>query len=584
LFFLAVTHRDLRTVIRGQDVSEVVLGDRRVTALGEGPLAALRVSDEGFTIIEAARPSPPGDEATVLSRAVFNRREGMLSVSRLTSGGRPIYYTLTAADEFLCSTHVSMLRRAGIALEENRKALPEFFVYGFVTPSASMFQGIGQVPYGGTLGLDLSRRPLVLNVSQPLELPVRTSRGGPTPADPGASETLDLLRIALSPLAGFGPDVAVLLSGGLDSSILTALGQRLLDISDTYSTGYSFEDAARNIEKDYALSAAEALGTRHGYHEEGGEAYLYGLLETIATVEEPLHSLQMVLMWLLLGRGLPGDKRVVICGQGADGVFGLGMHEAIFRSRQGSRLAWRVASGPTVALARRWARRSRRGEYALSRLETCWRQRVPLTDPRHLIWDLQRYGDPAWVRSYFGVSDHDLIANRLAALQPFADRDLLDLVSILDLAGDVGVVQAQWSKTGEAHGRGVLYPYTDQAVLAHVMSLPWAGKLAEPKAILRGVARQLGVPAFIVERPKSGFGLSPERWALRGGPLEPLVPLASRVVPETVIRQVQTADRRLSRIYWHLLNYAIWRRLVIEGQAVQALKDELALTAGGPRA
>ncbi len=574
MFMMAVTHRDVRAVVDGPTVGHVVSHGRHVTVFADGGLAKIGMSDDALAVQEG--PDAPGSAGeAVLSRVVFDRRQGSLTAARFTSGGRPIYYARTGDDEFFCSTHVSMLRRMGVPVRENVATVAEFFVYCFVTPPATLFSGINQLPYGGTLTLDLSAQASRLTVSNPLASSVSVNAPGPVALDRAEEQTLELLRAGLLRLAGAGPCVSMLLSGGLDSSILAVLGRDVLAVSETYSTGYPFEEEARNTERQYALSAATALGTTHRYHEPSGEAYLYGLLETIAAVEEPLHGLQTVLLGLLFRDGLPGGKSVVVCGQGADGLFGLDMHEAIFRSHQGSRVAWRVASPQAIAVARLWARFSKIGEYAVSRLDLCWRQSLPLEDPRHLIWDLQRYGDSRWVRSHFGVSDDAIIANRLNALEPFRGRDLLDLVSILDLAGDVAALQSLWSKVGESQGKMLVYPYTHEAVLRLALALPWPEKLAEKKGVLRGVARRLGVPEPIVTRPKSGFGLAASRWGRRGGIFEPLVPLACRVWPLEVIRGAQAGTEGLSHVYWNLLNHAIWKRLHIGGEPLDVLRDEL---------
>ncbi len=85
----------------------------------------------------------------------------------------------------------------------------------------------------------------------------------------------------------------------------------------------------------------------------------------------------------------------------------------------------------------------------------------------------------------------------------------------------------------------------------------------------------MGLPAFILERPKAHFGVAADRWAARGGVFEPLVSLAARVVGEATIRQVQVPKESLARVYWNLINYAIWHRLMVAGETVDHLIGEL---------
>jgi hypothetical protein len=105
-------------------------------------------------------------------------------------------------------------------------------------------------------------------------------------------------------------------------------------------------------------------------------------------------------------------------------------------------------------------------------------------------------------------------------------------------------------------------------------------KLAEPKGVLRGVARRIGVPEFIIGRPKADFSANARHWALPGGVLDPLVPLAAKVWDEKELRRLQAkyaADRSMPAAYTFLalLNYSMWKRLFVNREPLHALLDEL---------
>src|SRR5204863_5169851 len=100
-------------------------------------------------------------------------------------------------------------------------------------------------------------------------------------------------------------------------------------------------------------------------------------------------------------------------------------------------------------------------------------------------------------------------------------------------------------------------------------------KLREPKALMRGALRRLEVPEFIIERPKSSFGLNLGGWALKGGIFEALVPMAAKVLPEEDIRSLQSEEWPKASTFWAMLNYAIWKRLCVEGETLDSLQEEL---------
>ncbi|MBI4589014.1 MAG: hypothetical protein HY725_09260 [Candidatus Rokubacteria bacterium] len=572
MLFASITRRCSVSLPEGVRRADISLNSHHVTLAVDGRMGRLSVGDGELTAVEAAGAKEAGASEFELVRASVERATRTLRISRLTCGGRPLYYTVTQEGQFFCSTHVSMLRRVGVPLTENAAALPEFLVYCFVTPPETLFKGISQVPYGQTLVVALRGDTVVVRLSgasfgiaQPPPLP---DDGWDGPVSRTLMRTFELL-------SGSRDHVATLLSGGMDSSILTALASRVLGIRRTYSTSYPFEDPGQDVEEQYALSAAAALGVNHSHHRPTVAEYLHGLLDAIAAAEEPLHGLQTVLLGCLFRRGLEPDRTLVVCGQGADGLMGLPLHEAVRRARENAGLLRYLSFPPIPSGIRLLAAASGRGHHLLSRVRDLRRYRVAISDTNSVIWDLQRYGSEDWVRAHFGVAPGEIIANRLRALAGWAGRDLLDLISLLDLTGDIAAVQSLWSKIAESHGRTVVYPFTSPELIEYLLGVPWSVKLSAPKALAQGVARCLQIPDFIVSRPKSSFGVRASRWANPGGPFEPLVPLVAPAVPESLIREVQSPREDLARIYWNLLNYAIWRRLVVDGEPLDSLHAEL---------
>ncbi|MBI2524429.1 MAG: hypothetical protein HYV93_00440 [Candidatus Rokubacteria bacterium] len=579
MFLVAIGRRRLLPVIDGSRRLELVAGRWHVTALAAGPLA--HVDDTGTLLTVTERPlSRAGAAAPELAEVAFDPTRHRLDVRRQPRGGRLVYYTVTPDGDFLCATHVWLLRRAGIPIQERRTALPEFFVYCYVMAPATMFENIHQVPYGGSLRVDLDEGGLKVTASSGCDFLDRAVHREAVPdADLGRT-ALDFLSEAVRPLGATQGRVTTLLSGGVDSSLLARLADRLLGTRETYSTSYPFEDDASNAEKEYPITAATALGMCHRHHEPTTAEYLDAVLSAIAAVEQPLHGLQTPLLAALFTHGIAEGVSVLLCGEGADNYLGVQIHEEIFQGRRGLRVGRYLARRPIVHAFRLLSRLTWKAYAFRARLERWQALLRPVDDPEHPLWEDERYGDPAWARSYFGVASDVIIENRLRALRPFLDRDLLDVVSILALLGSTSAVQGLWSRLADATGRALVFPFTEATLMGYAFGIPWERKLASPKHLARLMSRQAGVPEFILDRPKSGFGIHARRWAMRGGPLEPLVPLAVKVVPESLIRAVQRPPDTTSRIYWNLLNYALWKRLVVDGEPLETLRGELADSVG----
>ena len=55
-----------------------------------------------------------------------------------------------------------------------------------------------------------------------------------------------------------------------------------------------------------------------------------------------------------------------------------------------------------------------------------------------------------------------------------------------------------------------------------------------------------------------------------------MVCLAEKVLDPGIIRQMRTLEPSQAMIFWSMINYALWKRLCIDGESLESLKEELA--------
>jgi asparagine synthase (glutamine-hydrolysing) len=545
---------------------------RHLTVVTDQRFSALFEREREYRVVETIDPIAPSPSELLRSEVTISRPAESVNISMAPTGGGTLYYLIDARGNFYCSTRISLLRDAGVAIRENRAVIPELFSYAYVTPPNTMYADVKRLLLGSRVSFGFkSGKPEI--VSEIIYLGKTTaSRGSASTPEAAAEATLQALADEVRKLRPLKGQVAVPLSGGTDSSILWALCNRGLGIRDSYSTGYSFEDPQRNREKEYALSAAKAFGAQHHFFETTTKDYLRAVVECIHVSEEPIH-MQAALFQRQYAAGMPPETRVLVSGQGADGINGFRLQAKLHAARQKISTRW-VAGKPDVALG--LARALRSAGIRSRQLDVATGEHLALADPDNTIWMHEKYGNESWAQEYFGTTREQTIQGRHELVKMFGEHDIYDRLALLYVYSDIAVAGAMWSKIAESHGRGILYPFTAFPVMDAALSIPWDVKLSELKKILREVARLLRVPEFIMSRPKSGLGIDPDRWAVKDGALEPLIPLVKGVFDIDVIRRLQKKPNRCNATtFWCILNYAIWRRLFIDGEPIETLLCEI---------
>jgi asparagine synthase (glutamine-hydrolysing) len=116
--------------------------------------------------------------------------------------------------------------------------------------------------------------------------------------------------------------VGVLLSGGLDSSLLVGLLSELGQSDlNTFSIGFESVDEEAGNEFEYSGLIADHFGTVHHKIEGSADAVLASMPECVKAMSEPMVSHDCIGFYLL-SKAVANHVKVVQSGQGADEVFG----------------------------------------------------------------------------------------------------------------------------------------------------------------------------------------------------------------------------------------------------------------------
>jgi asparagine synthase (glutamine-hydrolysing) len=252
--------------------------------------------------------------------AIRDRRAGRLFLARDRLGIKPLYYNLTDRYLRFASTPQALLAAGGVDTAIDPVALHHQFTLHAVVPAPhTLLTGVRKVPPATTLSFDSSgrvteRRYWSLSAQRPVEkMDEREWQDAIHASLRAAVEK----RISIADVK-----VGVLLSGGLDSSLLVGLlAEHGIGDLMTFSVGFEDQPEERGHEFEYSDAVAAHFGTRHHQFSIPNSQVLARLPEAVDAMAEPMVG-QDAVAFYLLAEQVSKTVKVVQSGQGADEVFG----------------------------------------------------------------------------------------------------------------------------------------------------------------------------------------------------------------------------------------------------------------------
>jgi asparagine synthase (glutamine-hydrolysing) len=258
--------------------------------------------------------------AGMFAFALYEHAPRRLLLARDRLGVKPLYLAQTRGSLRFASTLPALLAGGGIDTELDPVALHHYLSWhSVVPPPRTVLKGVQKLPPATTMLVDADGR-------QDSETYWRADFSRQDRyADWSASDwddaVLESLRTAVRRRMVADVPVGVLLSGGLDSSLIVALledsGQERLA---TFSIGFDDVGEREGNEFRYSDLIAEHFDTDHHRIHVATDRMLPALDGAIAAMSEPMVSHDAVAFYLL-SQEVSKSLKVVQSGQGADEVF-----------------------------------------------------------------------------------------------------------------------------------------------------------------------------------------------------------------------------------------------------------------------
>jgi len=396
--------------------------------------------------------------------AIHERDSGRLVLARDRFGIKPLYLNHTAAHLRFASTLPALLAGGGVDTSIDTTALHHYMSFhAVVPPPRTILNGVRKLPPATLRVVERDGSARDRHYWNP---PYTRS-----PADAGMSAqdwrdaVLACLRVAVDRRMIADVPVGVLLSGGVDSSLIVGLlaeaGQEHLQ---TFSVGFEEANGEKGDEFVYSDLIARHYDTGHHKIFVPSARLMESLPGTIGAMSEPMVSYDNVGFYLL-SKEVSRHVKVVQSGQGADEVFG-GYHwyPPLLQS-----------DDPVADYSRVFLDRDH--DTLMGQLDPQW----------HCPTDASR----AYVAAHFGHPNADTAVDK--ALRLDSSVMLVD-----DPVKRVDNMTMAW-------GLEARVPFLDHELVELAARIPPELKLKDGgKGVLKDVAR-LVVPHGVIDRPKGYF-------------------------------------------------------------------------------
>lgn len=456
-----------------------------------------------------ARWVDQGDEAlreltSDCAVVIFDHRQGDCHLFVDAFGLESLFYQVDPSGVTI-STDVLPLAVIHTAAVLNTSAMQDVFTLRFLSAQQSLWTGVKQVVAGSKISIDRGGRTTETKVKRydfaESQTPTQTAL-----ATDLIGERLD--RIFERRRAEGVDNVAVLLSGGVDSSVMAALAAR------TFKTCTAFTacvDGYDNLELERARTVADRLNIRHEVVRVSPDDVQRLFSPIVRAVQEPLRHYNNFVVARLLEAAAPVSQ-CVVAGDTADLLFGGGDLTTIWHYAQKRRAIDPMPAALQAFFAKVAAIVP--GVEGTSLVDVLSSTLPELTQRFDVIPTSDRATSLLGVGALVEPSP-ELIAQHFSVASPFAQFQMWHLRTFLTS------IYRRNTRLAESFGTEYWYPLMEPGIVEYCLSLPVGLKFDErtheSKPILRTLCDRLVGPD-VAGWSKMGFPSPETEWMT--GPLK----------------------------------------------------------------
>jgi asparagine synthase (glutamine-hydrolysing) len=431
----------------------------------------------------------------VFALALWDGRHQRLILARDRAGERHLYYAVIGQTVYFASELAALVKACKPDIEIDAAGLAHYLRSGYCPAPASPLKHIHKVRPGEMIVIE----PTGIRHLRYWNFPAQKAASAPSPR-----EFDPIFREAVRRQSDIDVDYGVLLSGGIDSALMTAVARSVRPEQPLSAYCIRFSEQSFD-EGQHAAQLARRLGCDFIEVNVTAQDVPRTLRELVRANGEPLADPAWIPLSLVTRRASQ-DVRLLLAGEGADELFGG------YPTYLGARWASHYANLPPLvkALAQRAIESLPTSDKKVT-LSFLLKRFIRGQDldglARHLLWTASI--PPQWQQKLG-------IAPPVDDTQHDASR-LIDTIQHYDFAHSLpDALMAKADRGAMLHGVEIRAPFLDQTVIEFAAALPVEARVRglTTKVFLKRYALDY-LPKEVVTRRKRGLSVPLAAW-LRG--------------------------------------------------------------------
>jgi len=438
--------------------------------------------------------------------AILDKRDGSVFIARDRFGIKPLY-VYQDEQKILFGSELKSIMAFDIKKDINFTSLYQYLQFNYIPGNQCIFKNAYQLQQGHYALVENNE----IKISKYYEIPFTEGKYSNISYPEAQKKLIELLdksverrMIADVPLGAF-------LSGGTDSSIVTALASKKTEKLNTFSIGY--QDEPLFDETAYAQEVAKKFNTNHTVFKLTNKD-LYNVLEEVLEYTDEPFADSSALAVYILSRETRKKVTVALSGDGADELFsGYNKHKAEYIMRHPS------AAGSIINnLGFLWKNlpQSRNSSIGNKIRQFDKFSSAAKLSSSERYWSWAGLMNEESAKEFLKVSFEQSLyqAEKGKLLQGFSKNGDFNEVLLADmnmvLPGDM---LTKVDRMSMANSLEVRVPFLDHELVNFVFSLPEEYKICSThrKRILQDTFKDI-LPERLYKRPKHGFEVPLLSW------------------------------------------------------------------------